>query len=326
MSTTTESTVSIDERRAQALAALPPYRKPGFFARSSRWIRSHIIQFLGACALIYMFIPVAIVVIFSFNQPAGKFNYTWNQFSTSAWTDVWKDPQITNSVVLSLQIALVATVISTVLGTLIAFAIGRHRFAGRATTNLVIFMPMATPEVVMGSSLLTLFVAAGFESSLGRGTITIAHIMFCISFVVVTVKARIAGLDPRLEQAAMALYADEKTTFWKVTFPLVLPGIVAGALLAFSLSFDDFVITNFTSGQTVTFPMYVWGAAGRGIPPEANVVGALMFCIAVVVVLVPEVLRRRRRKTDKVVPKTELLGIEDDATLSLGATARAGHS
>ena len=142
---------------------------------------------------------------------------------------------------------------------------------------------------------LTLFVAAGFEGSLGRGTITVAHIMFCISFVVVTVKARIAGLDPRLEQAAMDLYADEKTTFRKVTFPLVLPGIVAAALLAFSLSFDDFVITNFTSGQTVTFPMYVWGASGRGIPPEANVVGAIMFAIAILVVLVPEVFRRRRK-------------------------------
>ena len=163
-------------------------------------------------------------------------------------------PEITDALTLSIEIALLSTAVATVLGTLIAFAIGRHSFRGRTGINLVIFMPMATPEVVMGSSLLTLFVAAGFEGSLGCGTITIAHIMFCISFVVVTVKARIAGLDPRLEQAAMDLYADEKTTFRKVTFPLVLPGIVAGALLAFSLSFDDFVITNFTSGQTVTLP------------------------------------------------------------------------
>ncbi|MFL6288803.1 MAG: ABC transporter permease [Actinomycetes bacterium] len=294
MATMTESALTIEERRAQALAALPPYREPGFFARTGRWIRSHLVQFFAALALIYMFIPVLVVVVFSFNLPLGKFNYNWNQFSTLAWRDVWSDEQITGSVSLSLRIAFVSTLVATVLGTLIAFAIGRHRFAGRATTNLVIFMPMATPEVVMGSSLLTLFVAAHQEGSLGPVTITIAHIMFCISFVVVTVKARIAGLDPRLEQAAMDLYADEKTTFRKVTFPLVLPGIVAAALLAFSLSFDDFVITNFTSGQTLTFPMYVWGAAGRGIPPEANVVGAIMFGVAVLVVLVPEIFRRKR--------------------------------
>lgn len=290
------STTTIDERRARALAELPPYRQPSIPTRLGRWLRAHLIQFLAALALVYMFLPVLLVVVFSFNKPAGKFNYTWNQFSTSAWTDVWQDPQITGSLELSLKIALLSTLVATALGTLIAFAIGRHRFRGRAGTNLLIFMPMATPEVVMGSSLLTLFVAAGREGNLGFATITIAHIMFSISFVVVTVKARIAGLDPRLEQAAMDLYADEKTTFWKVTFPLVLPGIVAAALLAFSLSFDDFVITNFTSGQSVTFPMYIWGAAGRGIPPEANVVGAIMFGIALVIVLIPEVAKKFRKR------------------------------
>ena len=166
----------------------------------------------------------------------------------------WEDTDITDSLILSLQIAILVTIVSTVLGTLIAFALGRHRFRGRAGINLLIFMPMATPEVVMGSSLLTLFVTLGVEAELGFDTIAIAHIMFCISFVVVTVKARIAGLDPRLEQAAMDLYADEKTTFRKVTFPLVLPGIVAAAMLAFALSFDDFVITNFTSGADRHLP------------------------------------------------------------------------
>jgi spermidine/putrescine transport system permease protein len=287
--------VTIDERREQALAALPPHREPGFWARSNRWIRTHLVQFFAAFALLFMFLPVMIVVLFSFNVPAGRFNYNWNQFSTIAWTNVWNDPQITDSVRLSIEIALLATTVSTILGTLIAFAIGRHSFRGRGGINLLIFMPMATPEVVMGSSLLTLFVAAQLEGSLGFGTITVAHIMFCISFVVVTVKARIAGLDSRLEQAAMDLYADERTTFMKVTFPLVLPGIVAAALLAFSLSFDDFVITNFTSGQAVTFPMFVWGANTRGIPPEANVVGAIMFMIALVVVLVPELVKRVRK-------------------------------
>jgi spermidine/putrescine transport system permease protein len=288
-------TITIDERREQALAALPPHREPGFWARANRWIRTHLVQFFAAFALLFMFLPVMIVVLFSFNVPAGRFNYNWNQFSTIAWTNVWQDPQITDAVKLSIEIALLSTTVSVVLGTLIAFAIGRHNFRGRGGINLLIFMPMATPEVVMGSSLLTLFVAAQLEGSLGFATITVAHIMFCISFVVVTVKARIAGLDSRLEQAAMDLYADERTTFMKITFPLVLPGIVAAALLAFSLSFDDFVITNFTSGQAVTFPMFVWGANTRGIPPEANVVGAIMFIIALVVVLLPEVLKRVRK-------------------------------
>jgi spermidine/putrescine transport system permease protein len=286
------STVTIDQRREEALAQLPPYREPGIATRTVRWLRSHLVQFFAAFALLFMFVPVFIVVLFSFNVPKGRFNYTWNEFSTIAWTNVWKDTQITDSLVLSIQIAVLSTLVATVLGTLIAFAIGRHRFRGRAGINLLIFMPMATPEVVMGSSLLTLFVAWQLEGSLGFFTITVAHIMFSISFVVVTVKARIAGLDPRLEQAAMDLYADEKTTFWKVTFPLVLPGIVAASMLAFSLSFDDFVITNFTSGQAVTFPMYVWGANTRGIPPEANVVGAIMFGLALIIVLVPEVSRR----------------------------------
>jgi spermidine/putrescine transport system permease protein len=290
------STMTIEERREQALAELPPYREPGFATRVFRWLRQHVVQFFAAFALLFMFIPVFIVVLFSFNNPTGKYNYVWNEFSTSAWVNVWSDQEITDSLTISIEIALVSTLVATVLGTLIAFAIGRHNFRGRGGTNLLIFMPMATPEVVMGSSLLTLFVAAQQEGSLGGVTITIAHIMFCISFVVVTVKARIAGLDSRLEQAAMDLYADEKTTFRKVTFPLVLPGIVAGAMLAFSLSFDDFVITNFTSGQTVTFPMYIWGAAGRGIPPEANVVGAIMFGLALVVVLIPEIVRGVRRR------------------------------
>ena len=274
---------------------LPPEKKRGLATRGVQWARNHMTQFFAALVLLYMFLPVMVVVVFSFNEPVGRTNYTWTKFSFDAWPGLFQDPEIIDSVVLSLQIGLVATAVSTVLGTLIAFAVGRHRFRGRAATNLLIFMPMATPEVVLGASLLSLFIQAGRDGDLGPVTITIAHIMFCISFVVVTVKARIAGLDPRLEQAAMDLYANERTTFWKVTFPLALPGIVAGALLAFSLSFDDFVITNFTSGQTITFPMYVWGAATRGIPPEANVVGSAMFLIALVIVLVPELTRRRSK-------------------------------
>jgi len=259
-----------------------------------RWIRSHIIPILGIGVLFYMFLPIFVVVVMSFNDPAGRYNYTWNHFSTDAWTNFCGVAGMCDSLMLSLFIGVVATAGAVVLGTLVAFAIGRFSFRGRASSNLLVFMPMATPEVVMGSSLLTLFVALSFAT--GITTILIAHIMFCLSFVVVTVKARIASLDPRLEQAAMDLYADENTTFWRVTFPQVLPGIVGASLLAFSLSFDDFIITNFNSGSSVTFPMFVWGSAQRGTPPQINVVGSLMFFISLGIVLLGQVLQRRRAK------------------------------
>jgi spermidine/putrescine transport system permease protein len=160
--------------------------------------------------------------------------------------------------------------------------------------NLLIFLPMATPEIVMGASLLALFVAAGFGGQLGFWTILIAHIMFCLSFVVVTVRARLAGMGPTLEQAAMDLYATPSQTFWKVTFPLVFPGILGAALLAFSLSFDDFIVTNLNAGNTTTFPMYVWGVAQRGVPMQVNVIGTLMFAIAIAIVLGGEFRNRRK--------------------------------
>jgi len=259
-----------------------------------RWIRQRIIPIIGIGVLFYMFLPIFVVVAMSFNAPAGRFNYTWNHFSTAAWTNLCGVSGMCEALQLSLVIGLVATFGAVVLGTLVAFAIGRYRFRGRGSSNLLVFMPMATPEVVMGSSLLTLFVALQFNT--GITTILIAHVMFCLSFVVVTVKARIASLDPRLEQAAMDLYADERTTFWRVTFPQVLPGIVGASLLAFSLSFDDFIITNFNSGSTVTFPMFVWGSAQRGTPPQVNVVGSLMFFISLAVVLIGQVVQRRRQK------------------------------
>jgi spermidine/putrescine transport system permease protein len=192
----------------------------------------------------------------------------------------------------SLQIGVLSTVVATLLGTLLAFALVRHSFRGRASTSLLVFLPMATPEVVMGASLLALFVNAGVAT--GFWTVVIAHILFTVSFVVVTVKARLAGFDSRLEEAAMDLYADEWQTFRRVTLPLAAPGILAGALLAFALSFDDFIITNFNSGNTITFPMYVWGAAQRGVPPEVNVIGTAMFLLALLCVGGAEVLRRVR--------------------------------
>ena len=266
----------------------------GFGHRLSRWLADHLVLLAGFGVLAYLFMPIVYVVMLSFNRPASRGSNELNQFTTHNWTHVCAPYEMCDSLVTSLQIAFLATVGSTILGTLMAFALVRHRFRGRGPTNLLIFLPMATPEVVMGSSLLALFVAAGSGGVLGFRTILIAHVMFCVSFVVVTVKARLAGMDYRLEQAAMDLYANEWQTFRRVTLPLVTPGIAAAALLAFSLSFDDFIITNFNSGTTVTFPLFVWGAAQRGIPPQVNVIGTLMFVAAFSVVVAAELLRRRR--------------------------------
>jgi spermidine/putrescine transport system permease protein len=258
------------------------------------WLRAHLVQIAAAAALFYMFLPVMYVVAFSFNKPAGKDNTVWQEFSTEAWTDFCGVAGMCDALRLSLLLGVAATIGSVILGTLVAFAISRHRFRGRSAANLLIFLPMATPEIVLGASLLTLFVNVGAP----RGTLTIliAHIVFCLSFVVVTVKARIASLDPRLEQAAMDLYADERTTFMKVTLPLVMPGIIGASLLAFSLSFDDYIVTAFNAGSVVTFPISVWGQARIGLPPQYNVVGALMFFIALAVVIIGQVLNGRRAK------------------------------
>jgi spermidine/putrescine transport system permease protein len=281
-----------------ALLDAPPAREYGL-QRSMRWIREHSLALYSALALAYMFLPVAVVVVFSFNNPSGRTNTRWNEFSLDAWLNICKDPTICRSVGVSATIALFATIVGTILGTMISFALVRHRFRGRSATNLLIFLPMATAEVVLGSSLLALFLNmywGSWQMPLGFWTILIAHIMFVISFVVVTVKARLSGLDPRLEQAAMDLYADERATFRHVTLPLVAPGIMGAALLAFSLSFDDFIITNFNSGSTVTFPMYIWGAAQRGIPPQVNVIASIMFFGALAIVLIAQAAGARRRR------------------------------
>jgi spermidine/putrescine transport system permease protein len=249
---------------------------------------------VGLVVLAYMFVPIVVVILMSFNDPASRVTYTLDGFTLNNWLHPCEPEGLCSSLVTSLQVGLLATVGATALGTLMAFALVRHRFRGRGTANVMVFMPMASPEVVMGASLLALFVASGFGGVLGFWTILIAHIMFCLSFVVVTVRARLQGMDSRLEQAAMDLYATEWQAFWKITFPLVFPGILSAALLAFALSFDDFIITNFNSGQTVTFPMYVWGAAQRAIPMQINVIGTAMFAIAVVVVLSSELRSRRR--------------------------------
>ncbi|MFC0600807.1 ABC transporter permease [Streptomyces palmae] len=261
----------------------------------TQWLRRNLVAIAGLATLAYLIVPNVVVLVFSFNKPNGRFNYTWQRFSTEAWTDPCGVADLCGSLALSLEIALWATLGATVLGTLIAFALARHRFRARGAVSSLIFLPMAMPEVVMAASLATLFLNMGVD--FGFWTILIAHIMFCLSFVVTAVKARVLSMDPRLEQAAQDLYASPAQTFLRVTLPIAAPGIAAGALLSFALSFDDFIITNFNAGSTVTFPMFVWGSAQRGTPVQVNVIGTAMFAIAVLCVLVGQLAGSRRKKS-----------------------------
>jgi spermidine/putrescine transport system permease protein len=261
------------------------------------WLRKHLIVIIGLLVIAYILLPNMVVVAFSFNKPASKFNSQWNEFSFDAWLNPCGAPGMCESLGLSLSIGVASALISTIMGTMAAFGLSRYRFPGRGFTNLLVFFPMATPEVVMGSSLLALFIAMGVQA--GVVTILIAHILFTVSFVITTVKARVASLDPALEQAAADLYATPAQTFWKVTFPLVAPGIGAGALLAFALSFDDYIVTNFNAGpSTITFPMFVWGAAQKGTPVQINVIGTVMFLGAIAIVGIAQAIGARRRKVD----------------------------
>ncbi len=258
-----------------------------------RWLSKNLIKVYATLAFVYLFIPIAYTMAFSFNN-AGKSNLTWRGFTFSNWENPCGAPQVCNALGNSLKIGGIATLIATILGTMIAFALGRHRFRGRSAVNILIFLPMATPEIVLGASLLAMFLNLGINP--GFWPTVIAHVMFCISFVVVTVKARIASLDPKLEEAAMDLYATEAETFRRVTLPLVMPGIFGAALLAFSLSFDDFIITNFNSGTLTTFPKFVYISSARGIPPQANVIGSTMFILALTIVLIGQFASSRKNR------------------------------
>ncbi|MFH0751776.1 MAG: ABC transporter permease [Chloroflexota bacterium] len=261
--------------------------------RAARWLGRNLLYVYTSLAIVYLMLPIVIMILFSFNQPVGKSNFTWVQFSLNAWLSPFGALGLQDAVFASLRIAFTSTLVATILGTLIGLALTRYQFRGRSATNLFIFLPMATPEIVLGASLLTMFVSIGQPRN--ELTILIAHIMFNISFVVVTVRARLTGFPRHLEEAAMDLGATEWVTFWKVTFPLIFPGIMAAALLAFSLSIDDFVITNFTAGQTVTFPMYIYGSYRIGVPVQVNVIGTIIFLTAVGAVVLSTVLQRRDR-------------------------------
>jgi spermidine/putrescine transport system permease protein len=269
-----------------------------------RWLREHAVSIVGVLVVLYMLIPIAVIFAFSFNDPAGRYNFTWVGFTLSHWSNAFGIPELNEALVTSLKLAVLATVISTAIGTLMALALVRYEFFGRRAANFLIVIPMATPEVVMGSALLSFFLLIG-TFSLGFETLLIAHVMFCISFVVVVVRSRLIGFDRNLEEAAKDLGASGFETFRLVTLPLIMPGIFGAAMLAFALSIDDFVISNFNSGTTVTFPLYIFGAAQRGIPVEVNVIAMILFFVTVTAMGFATWQQRRAEKMASVRPEQE---------------------
>jgi spermidine/putrescine transport system permease protein len=247
-----------------------------------RWTR-FILPSYTTLFIVYLVVPIAVMIIFSFNTPTGRYNIKWEHASLQGWRDLFSFPDLTTAIKLTLTVAFLATILSTVLGSFLGLALGRYRFRGAAAVNFVIFLAIASPEIVLGSSLLSMFVNA--RVPLGFLTILLAHIMFCVSFVAITVRARVSGMDQSLEEAAGDLGADPRTTFFKVTLPLIMPGVIAGGLLAFALSIDDFVITNFVAGSRTTFPLWVYGATRQGIPVQVNVMGTILFLFGIQVVV-----------------------------------------
>ena len=244
-------------------------------------------------AFIYLLIPIAYTFVFSFND-SFKSNIAWRGFTFDNWLNVCGEPGVCDAFGTSVLIGVVSTVLATLLGTMIAIALVRYEFRARSQVSLLLFLPMATPEIVLGAGLASQFFNMGVTK--GLGTVIVAHVMFCLSFVVVTVKARVASLDPALEEAGSDLYATPAQVFRKVTLPLLTPGIMSAALLAFALSFDDFIITNFNAGPVDTFPKFVYTAAAKGIPAEANVIGSAVFLVAIITVVLVQLNSARKQK------------------------------
>ncbi len=274
-------------------------------ARVEAWLRHNALPIYAGLAVAYLLIPIVVIAVFSFGEtPKDKLTFALdNGFTTEYWSSAFSLPELNDALFTSLRLAVFSTAISTAIGTLMAIALVRHKFRGRRAANLLIVIPMATPEVVIGASLLSMFIYYSF--ALGFETLLIAHVMFSISFVVVVVRSRLIGFDRNLEEAAADLGAGPFTTFRTVTLPLLAPGVVAAALLAFALSIDDFVISNFNSGTTVTFPLYVYGVSLRGIPVQVNALATLLFIVAVVAVALVLVQQRRAERMAAVRPEPE---------------------
>ena len=269
------------------------------------WVRRNALRIYAGLAVLYMLIPIGVIAVFSFAEtPKDKLNFAIsNGFTLEYWQHAFALEELNDALRTSLELAVLATLISTAIGTLMALALVRYDFFGRRASNLLIILPMATPEIVMGASLLSLFIF--YSAPLGFTTLLIAHVMFCISFVVIVVRSRLIGFDRSLEEAARDLGATPVQTFRYVTAPLLAPAIMAAGLLAFALSIDDFVISNFNSGTTVTFPLYVFGVALRGIPVQVNAIATMLFVVTAVAIMVVIWQQRRAERLASARPEQE---------------------
>jgi spermidine/putrescine transport system permease protein len=277
-------------------------RRPGGRRRGGKLLDWGL-NLYALLALLYLLVPILVILVFSFNNPVGRFNFIWQEFSFEAWTDPFGVPGIGDALLTSVEIAALSTLAATALGTITALALVRYEFKGRAPINFFIFIPLATPEVVLGAALLSMFL--NFLVATGFGTILIAHIMFNLSFVIITVRSRLIGFDRSLEEAAQDLGATAWQTFRLITLPLIMPGVVAAALLAFALSIDDFVITNFNAGSTITFPLFIWGAARVAVPPQIYVIASMIFLVTLLLMLLTVWQQRRAEKMAAVRAEPE---------------------
>jgi spermidine/putrescine transport system permease protein len=277
-------------------------RRPGGRRRGGKLLDWGL-NIYALLALLYLLVPIAVILVFSFNNPVGRFNFVWQEFSLDAWTDPFGVPGIGDALLTSVEIAALSTLAATALGTITALALVRYEFKGRAPVNFFIFVPLATPEVVLGAALLSMFL--NFLVATGFGTILIAHIMFNLSFVIITVRSRLIGFDRSLEEAAQDLGATPWQTFRLITLPLIMPGVVSAALLAFALSIDDFVITNFNAGSTITFPLFIWGAARVAVPPQIYVIASMIFLVTLLLMLLTVWQQRRAEKMAAVRSEPE---------------------
>jgi spermidine/putrescine transport system permease protein len=267
---------------------------PAVTSRRTRLTGGRALHIYTWIIIVWLTLPVLIMILFGFNDTQGRYNQTWEGFTLKWYGQVFALDDLTEALVVSLVVAVVTAVVAGALGTGVGYALGRYRFRGTGTVNLVMFATMSSPELVMGAALLTLFVSLGV--GLGTVTITIAHIMFSISFVAVVVRARVLTLDRSVEEAAADLGANPWTTFWRITFPIIMPAVMSGMLLAFALSIDDFVVSNFTAGTTTTFPLWIWGATRVGLPPQVNVMGTLIFAGGVLIAVASSVRSRPRKR------------------------------
>jgi spermidine/putrescine transport system permease protein len=274
------------------IGAVTTLSEPGRNVRGTFRLGDLALRIAAGFTLLFLFLPILVIIVFSFNKPAGKFNYTWQGFTLENWADPFKYPALTNALKMSLNVAAVSTAIALIFGTLVAIALVRQRFRGRTAVDTFMVLPLTSPEVVMGASLLTLFLSMGWAT--GYFTIVLAHVAFQISFIALTVRARIRGFDWTLEDASLDLGAGPVRTFFKVTLPLIVPGIVAAAMLSFALSLDDFIITYFVSGSTVTYPLYVNAATKAAVPPQINVLATAILLISLVLLIAGTLYRRKR--------------------------------